>query len=99
MSPGGVSMRRTLIVALVIVGAVITGSAQGAPNGLALPRGTKVAADRVESSKEDVAVFSGNVTISISGATATADSAIFHQSSQTFELEGHVQLKVAPPAK
>ena len=92
-------MRRTLIVALVIVGAAITGAAQGTPNGLALPRGTKVTAGQVESSKADVTLFSRNVTISIAGATATADSAIFHQSSQTFELEGHVQLKVTPPAK
>ena len=44
-------------------------------------------------------MFSGNVTIAMSGATATADRATFHATSKTFELEGHVQLKVTPSAK
>ncbi len=51
------------------------------------------------SAEKEVTVFSGDVTIVMSGATATADRATFHQSSQTFELEGHVQLKATPPAK
>ena len=92
-------MRGTLIVTLLGVACAIAGAAQTTSNGLGLPHGTDVTADRVTSSTKDVAVFSGNVTIAMSGMTATADRATFHQSSQTFELEGHVQLKVNPPAK
>jgi lipopolysaccharide assembly outer membrane protein LptD (OstA) len=91
-------MRKILIVALVILGAAITGDAQDGPKGTSLPPGSKVSAQRVEKSKGDV-LFSGNVAVSIPGATVTADSVIFRQGSQTYELEGHVQLKVNPPAK
>jgi lipopolysaccharide assembly outer membrane protein LptD (OstA) len=90
-------MRKMFIVALVIVGAAITGAAQTKPTGN-LPPGSTVTAERMETSKGDVA-FSRNVAISMPGVTVTADSAIFRESSQTFELEGHVQLKVVPPAK
>ena len=93
-------MRGTLIVALLVVACAITGAAQGTSNGLGLPRGTEVTAQLMTSSSKEVAVFSGGVTIVMPGARATADRATFHQSSQTFELEGHVQLKVTtPPAK
>jgi lipopolysaccharide assembly outer membrane protein LptD (OstA) len=92
-------MRGTLIVALLVVACAITGAAQGTPNGLVLPPGTNVTAQQATSSSKDVVVFSGNVTVAMSGATATADRATFRQSSQTFELEGHVQLKATPPAK
>jgi lipopolysaccharide assembly outer membrane protein LptD (OstA) len=91
-------MRKMFIVALVIVGAAITGDAQAGPKGTMLPPGSKVSADRVVTSGVDV-LFSGNATLSIRGAKVTADSVIFRQSSQTYELEGHVQLKVDPPAK
>ena len=92
-------MRVPIIIALLIVSAGITGAAQSTPNGLGLPAGSHVTADRVTSSSKEEAVFSGNVTIAMSGATATADRATFHATSKTFELEGHVQLKVTPSAK
>ena len=91
-------MRGILIVALLVVAAAITGAAQGTPHGL-LPPGTSVTAEQATSSSKDVVVLSGNVTIAMWGATATADRATFRQSSQTFQLEGHVQLKVTPPVK
>jgi lipopolysaccharide assembly outer membrane protein LptD (OstA) len=92
-------MRGTLIVALLLVACAITGAAQGTTNGLGLPRGSQITADQATSSSKEITVFSGNVTIAMSGVTATADRVTFHQSSQTFDLEGHVQLKVNPPAK
>ena len=91
-------MRKVLIIALVIVGAAITGDAQDGPKGPMLPPGSKVSADRVVLSEASM-LFSGNATLSIRGVKVTADSAIFRQSSQTYELEGHVQLKVDPPVK
>jgi lipopolysaccharide assembly outer membrane protein LptD (OstA) len=87
-------MRKVFIVALVIVGAAIAGDAQTRPTGN-LPRGSTVTAQRMETSKGDI-LLSGKVALSIPGATVTADSAIFRESSQTYELEGHVQLKVIP---
>jgi lipopolysaccharide assembly outer membrane protein LptD (OstA) len=91
-------MRKILIVALVILGAAITGDAQVGAKGPSLPPGSRVSAGRIETSKGDL-LFSGNVALFIPGARLTADSVIFRQSSQTYELEGHVQLKVDPPAK
>jgi lipopolysaccharide assembly outer membrane protein LptD (OstA) len=92
-------MRGTLIVALLVVACAITGAAQGTPNGLGLPRGSAVTAALATSSTKGEVVFSGNVTIAMSGVTVTADRATFHEASQTFELDGHVQLKVTAPVK
>ena len=91
-------MRKILIVALVIVGAAITGDAQDGTKGRLLPPGSNVRAQRIETSKGDV-LFSGGVVLAFPGYRVTADSVIFRQSSQTYELEGHVQMKVDPPAK
>jgi lipopolysaccharide assembly outer membrane protein LptD (OstA) len=90
-------MRKILVVALVIVGAAITGDAQVGPKGN-LPRGVNVTAGRTDTSKGDI-LFSRNVSISIAGGKVTADRAIMRQGSNTLELEGHVQLKVNPPVK
>jgi lipopolysaccharide assembly outer membrane protein LptD (OstA) len=90
-------MRKVFIIALVIVGAAISGDAQTKSTGN-LPAGSKVSADRIETSGGDV-LLSGNVELHILGAKVSADSVIFRQSSQTFELEGHVQLLAVPAAK
>jgi lipopolysaccharide assembly outer membrane protein LptD (OstA) len=92
-------MRSTLIVTFLVVAAAISGSAQDTPKGPMLPGGSKVTADQMQSSSPREMIFSGNVTVVLSEATVTADRAIFHQSSQTFDLEGHVQLKPNPPTK
>ena len=92
-------MRKILLVALVVVGGTITGDAQGGRKGPVFPPDTEVAADRMESSNSDVLRLSGNVTIAIPRATVTADSAVYHTDSQTFELVGHVQLKMNAAAK
>lgn len=92
-------MRNTLIVALLVAAAAITGAAQGTPKGPMLPDGVKVTADKAQSSSPAEVVFSGNVTLVLSGVTVTADRVIYRQSSQSYELEGHVQLKPNLPAK
>jgi lipopolysaccharide assembly outer membrane protein LptD (OstA) len=64
-----------------------------------LPGGAKVTADKMQSSSPAELVFSGNVTLVFSDATVTADRVVFRQSSQSYELEGHVQLKPNLPPK
>ena len=91
-------MRATLITSLLIVATAIMGAAQRPQIRVTLPTGTQVTAMNAVSGKGEV-TFSGDVAITMPGATATADRAIFREGSQTFELEGHVQLKVSPPAK
>ena len=96
-------MRNTLIVALFIGAAAITGAAQdtskGPVPGPVLPGVTKVTADKIQSLSPSEVVFSGNVTLVLPSATVTADRVILRQSSQSYELEGHVQLRPNPPVK
>ena len=92
-------MRAILIVSLLIAATAITGAAQSTARGLGLPRGTQVTAEQMVSSGKGEAVLSGNVTITTPSTTATADRAIFREGSQTFELEGHVQLRVSASPK
>jgi lipopolysaccharide assembly outer membrane protein LptD (OstA) len=87
-------MRNTLIIALVIAAAGITGAAQGTSNGVLVPGISTFSADRIQSQSKEETILSGHVTITAAGVTLTADRAILHLSSQTMDLEGHVQLKV-----
>lgn len=96
-------MRNTLIFVLLIVTATITGTAQDTPKaatpGPVLPGVTKVTADKIQSLSPTEVVFSGGVKLVMPGGTVTADRAILRQSSQSYELEGHVQLKPTPQTK
>ena len=92
-------MRNVLIVALLVVAGAISGAAQGTSQGPALPGVTKVTADKIQSLSPTEAVLSGNVTLVLPDATISADRVVVHQHSQTYELEGHVQLRPNPSTK
>jgi lipopolysaccharide assembly outer membrane protein LptD (OstA) len=92
-------MRNVLIVALLVVAGAISGAAQGTSKGPVLPGVTKVTADKMQSLSPTEVVLSGNVTLVLPDATISADRVVVHQRSQTYELEGHVQLRPNPSTK
>ena len=92
-------MRKILTLGVLITMTALTGAAQGPSKSPMLTAGATISADKVQTSSPAEVVFSGNVTVVLPGATVTADRVIFRQSSQSYELEGHVQLKPSVPAK
>jgi hypothetical protein len=92
-------MRQILVVAFVVLAGAITGDAQEWKKDRTSPPLSTVRADQWEQVNGE-AHLSGSVSISVPGGTVTADSAIIRQGAPpTFELTGHVRLKVDIPPK
>ena len=82
-------MRKGLLIALVLLGTVITGSAQTSQKTSNPLQVTVSQTERIG----DVTYFSRNVVIVLTdGSKITADTATFHTSSNTVDLTGSVRL-------
>jgi lipopolysaccharide assembly outer membrane protein LptD (OstA) len=82
-------MRKGLLIALVLLGTVITGSAQTSQK---TSNPLQVTVSQTERIGDDT-YFSRNVVIVLTdGSKITADTATFHTSSNTVDLTGSVRL-------
>jgi len=83
-------MRKGLLIAVVALGSVITGSAQTSQAQY------KLTAAHVQRNNGRT-FFSDSVEIVVAGVRVRADNATFHSDTNTVDVTGHVQLTL--PAK
>jgi lipopolysaccharide assembly outer membrane protein LptD (OstA) len=90
-------VRKGLIIGLLAVfGFAMTSDAQAPVK----PRNMIVKAKSAKARTSDATLFTGNVSISISGAVVTADEAVVDRTGNEVQLQGNVRLRlIEPPAK
>jgi hypothetical protein len=98
-------MRKGLIIASVLLGTVITGSAQTSQTSvsgdvhLGLP-GAQVTAGQIKTVEPEIHFGRGVALVLADGSKITANEATFHASSNTVDLTGSVRLTLKPdPSK
>jgi hypothetical protein len=87
-------MRKGLLIASVLLGTVITGSAQTSQKASSALNATASQSEWIGNDLH----FSGNVVLVLTdGAKITADAATFHPRSNTVDFTGSVRLTMNPP--